>query len=227
MKTQPVEFVEKAELSGPTIAEQFAAKMEEVKTLLKPEVDKAQVIPTGEQAHLGGYVHGGDAATWYPDLWKWLVNKLSIKRVIDVGCGEGQALEYFRQLGCDVVGIDGMPQNDPDIIECDFSKGSVQITDPYDLVWCCEFVEHVVEEKMRNYLNVFASAQYIAMTHATPGQPGHHHVNCQTEDYWRGAMAVAGFQLDPVLTKMARLAASVNANPWNHFKRSGLVFKRL
>jgi hypothetical protein len=60
------------------------------------------VIPTDPKlAHLGGYVEGGDPATYYPDLWKWFVETLMVRSVIDVGCGDGVALKYFRDtLGC-------------------------------------------------------------------------------------------------------------------------------
>lgn len=79
---------------------------------------------------------------------------------------------------------------------------------------------------MKNFLRAFQAGTYVAMTHAEPGQPGHHHVNCKTSQYWIGALAAAGYGFEDILTKCARIAASTNESPWNHFKRSGLVFKR-
>ena len=32
------------------------------------------------------------------------------------------------------------------------------------------------------------------MTYAGPGQSGHHHVNCQPEDYWIKKMELNGFE---------------------------------
>ena len=186
-----------------------------------------QVIPTEpELAHLGGYVPGGDEATVYPDLWKYLVKKLDVRSVLDVGCGDGQALRYFRQLGCTVRGVDGLPQEDPDIIQVDYQKDRGARGPDVDLVWFCEFVEHVEERFIRNYLMTFKAGRYIAITHAEPGQPGHHHVNCKHPQYWIGVMAAIGYGFEDILTKCARIAASTNSSPWNHFKRSGLVFKR-
>jgi len=189
-----------------------------------------QVIPTEpELAHLGGYVPGGDEATWYPDLWRYLVKKLDVHTVVDVGCGDGQAIKFFRdELGCKVLGLDGLPQEDPDIEVWDFVKGPRRgVPVPRcDLIWCCEFVEHIPEEHMKNFLRAFQAGTYVAMTHAEPGQPGHHHVNCKTSQYWIGALAAAGYGFEDILTKCARIAASTNESPWNHFKRSGLVFKR-
>jgi SAM-dependent methyltransferase len=190
----------------------------------------AQVIPTEpELAHLGGYVPGGDDATWYPDLWRYLVKKLDIKSVLDIGCGDGQALKFFRdELGCRATGLDGLPQEDPHIHVHDFTKGNIRHMKLlyHDLVWCCEFVEHIPEEHVAKFLTAFQFGGYVAMTHAEPGQPGHHHVNCKSSQYWIGALAAAGFEFDDILTKCARIAASANPSPWNHFKRSGLVFKR-
>lgn len=178
------------------------------------------------KAHLGGYIKGGDAATYYPDLWKWMVNKLGIKKVVDVGCGEGHALKFFRdELGCDVMGIDGLPQEDEDTSVHDFTDGPCHAPE-CDLIWCCEFVEHVEERFMLNFLTTFRYGKYVALTHAEPGQSGHHHVNCKHPQYWIGAMAAIGFKFDDILTKCARIAASSNANVFNHFKRSGLVFVR-
>jgi hypothetical protein len=111
-------------------------------------------------------------------------------------------------------------------MELDYTKEKGWVSKRVDLVWCCEFVEHIPEEDIVNFLRTFKAGKYVAITHAGPGQPGHNHVNCQTDDYWRGVMAVIGFKLDPFLTKCGRLAASTNTTPWNHFKRSGLIFTK-
>jgi SAM-dependent methyltransferase len=174
--------------------------------------------------HLGGYVKGGDEATSYPDLWRWLVEALEISSVLDVGCGEGQALQFFRNLGCTVQGIDGIPQPDPDIVQHDFTVGPRHLDRHFDLVWSCEFVEHVEERYMPNFLAAFKAGALVLMTHADPGQNGYHHVNCRPADYWIGAMAAAGLQLDVDLTAQTRALARFNTSPWNHYARSGLAF---
>lgn len=183
--------------------------------------------------HLGGYIIGGDPATYFPELWRWLVDEYGVRSVIDVGCGEGHALDYFREeLGCSVVGIDGVAQGKASILAHDYTTGPLPNEDnvPFvsraDLVWSCEFVEHVEERYVPNFLATFQRADLVLMTHAGPGQPGHHHVNCQHADYWIGAMAASGFRHDADLTRRARARAELNRNPINHFARSGLVFRR-
>lgn len=174
-------------------------------------------------SHLGGYVPGGDAATFYPDLWAWLVNDYGVESVLDVGAGDGIAVDYFRILGANAVGIEGVPQDHPQIIEHDFTTGPT-IYAEYDLVWCCEFVEHVEERYLPNYLSAFKAAPLVLLTHADPGQQGYHHVNCQPDAYWIGVMAAIGYAFNRVLTNNCRLLAAKNPSPWNHFYRSGLAF---
>lgn len=176
--------------------------------------------------HLGGYVKGGDPATFYPDLWKWLVETFEAHKVLDLGCGEGHAMKVFRDLGCDVTGIDGVPQKDPAIQVIDFTKRAYCFAERFDLTWCCEFVEHVEERFMRNFVPAFGNSKVVAMTHAEPGQAGHHHVNCRDADYWKGVMAGQGLRFDQELTDKARAIAAANTSPWNHFKRSGMIFVR-
>jgi len=187
------------------------------------------------QGHLGGYVVGGDEATWYPDLWLWLVQHLGVRSVLDVGCGEGHAVDFFTKLDVAALGIDGIPQEHAHITQHDFTEGPWvrRIGDYYttslqevDLVWCCEFVEHVEEQYIPNFIEAFKLGKFVLMTHAAPGQAGYHHVNCQPSDYWVRTLSEAGFLLDIVLTTRTRAIAARNPSPWNHYARSGLAFRR-
>lgn len=195
-----------------------------------------------DAGHLGGFIPGGDEATWYPALWQWLVRELEIETVLDVGCGDGVALDYFViNLERQGVGVDGVTQSDPFIVEHDYTTGPLDFSSAsggvhdllkdiggeFDLCWCCEFVEHVEERYMPNYLETFKLARFVLLTHAEPGQQGHHHVHCQTSDYWKGALAAIGFGFDPALTAHTRELAAFNTSPWNHYTRSGMVFLRL
>jgi SAM-dependent methyltransferase len=188
-----------------------------------------------QKDHLGGYEQGGDPATYYPDLWDWAVRTWTVSTVLDVGCGEGHSLKYFRdRLGCLVTGVEGLPQEDKDIVQWDFTKGpwlpvannGVPINKS-DMIWCCEFLEHVEEKYLWCLTPAFTSTRLILMTHATPGQGGYHHVNCRDAEYWRGFFAALGFQYDPGATIDARIEAAKNDNPYNHFKRAGMVFRKV
>lgn len=179
---------------------------------------------TGEfvtAGHLGGYVAGGDPLCMYPDMWAWVVQREGIRTVLDVGCGDGAAMQTFRNLGCSVAGVDGVEQADPAIFTHDFTDGPFKIEGDFvDLVWSCEFVEHVEEEYVPNFLAAFSLAPLVMMTHATPGQPGWHHVNCQKGDYWEHAMSLIGYELDEELTAVTRARAH------GYYEATGMAFRR-
>ncbi len=184
--------------------------------------------------HLGGYIRGGDPSTYFPHLWTWLCKgddhspSPRVRSVLDIGCGEGHSLRFFRDLGCEVLGVDGIAQSDPDIEQHDFAKGAwyPPRDKKFDLVWCCEFLEHVEEKYATNYSTALQAGRIILATHAFPGQGGHHHVNLRNQEYWEGFFAAIGFQLDDELTFRARSYASKDLSPWNHFLRGGMAFRR-
>lgn len=180
--------------------------------------------------HLGGYIKGGDPDTYYPELWDWFVgNTASVAdhlRVLDIGCGEGHSVSYFAELGCEVVGVDGVPQDHPLVAHHDYTTGPWVPPGRFDFCWCCEFVEHVEEQYAANYMASFASCQVVAITHAEPGQAGYHHVNCQDDEYWIGLFGEHGFQLDHELTQEGREVSARHPRACNYFARTGLVFSK-
>jgi SAM-dependent methyltransferase len=193
------------------------------------------------EGHLGGYVRSdskpapsglrvdhGDPRTWNPRLWRWVVETLGVRSVLDVGCGEGHSARLFRGLGCEVVAVDGSRQarRDSVIPEAhlvhDFITGPFVPGRDFDLVWSCEFVEHVEERYSPNFLETFcASRKYILMTYAAPGQPGWHHVNCQPAAYWAAKLRERSFLFDQELTRRSREVAEEG-----HYRYKGLAFVR-
>lgn len=175
--------------------------------------------------HLGGNLFGGDTRCIFPDLWAWLVARYSVRSVFDVGCGEGYSMEWFKTLGCDVVGLDGLPHNalesskyGPCVLH-DLTKGSFTAIHA-DLVWCCEVVEHVAPEFVDHVAETLASGKVLAMTHALPDQAGWHHVNCQPPAYWIERMAKHGMRFDVNATNRSR---EIAAGFWGV---SGMIFTR-
>lgn len=192
------------------------------------------------EGHLGGYLADGDPDTIFPEMWTWLIEAWDIKSVIDVGCGAGVALRYFRdeikRIHGDsvepptVVGIDGMPQPalpEEAFVQHDYATGPLRLHWECDLAWSAEFVEHVDERYVPNFMATFQAARFVLITHADVGSPGHHHVNCKSEDYWKGVFAGNGFEFDAVLTAQSRAASSVNVRPFNHYRRGGLAFRKV
>jgi SAM-dependent methyltransferase len=197
---------------------------------------------TDENSHLGGCGIGGDAGTYYPHMWKALLEKFEIKSVIDVGCGPGWALKFFKENGCNSVlgveglqeAIDGSPLKE-NIQQHDYEKsGPFVPSEKFDLCWSCEFVEHVEESCADNFIETFKSAKYLAMTFAGPGQGGHHHVNCQPHQYWVEKLANHGFRFDLITTQYLISQTKLDEQEWKdmgepwhacfHFAVRGLFF---
>ena len=182
------------------------------------------------QRHLGGNYGGGDPGTFYPALWHWLADKFNVKRLLDVGCGEGYAVKWFQTHDIDAAGFDGLAQNvangmekgTRNLYQCDLTKGPF-LGSAFDMIWCCEVVEHIEEKYVDNLIKTFQQAKIVVMTHGMPGQTGWHHVNCQDPIYWVSLLEANGFILDTHATKEAR--KQVQDNSW--FFKSGLIFKKM
>lgn len=176
-----------------------------------------------EQKHLGGFIKGGDPLSFTPTLWEWFIEEHGVSSVVDVGCGDGSTLPWWDEKGIVAVGIDGIAS--PGVRQHDYSQGPCVPGQTFDLAWSIEFVEHVQEKYVRNFLATFGGARMVAMTHALPGQPGHHHVNCRDAGYWKRTLATVGHVYDRELTGQARSYAAED-EPEGYFVRSGLVFRR-
>lgn len=192
--------------------------------------------------HLGGYIKNGDNGTYYPLLWSFLVSNYEIKSVLDIGCGRGYSAAYFKSLNCEVVGVDGSIQAKytsliPDnFILNDYTISSCsKLERNFDLCWCSEFIEHVEEKFMKNFLVDFNRCKYIAVTYAVPGQVGYHHVNCQPKEYWISKIENEGYKFleedTEILKKWVEADRDIQAHLPDkylglHFIERGLFFKK-
>lgn len=200
--------------------------------VVKPIVDMERKAPktlqerqeqTGLAAHLGshmGVCHVDKGAL------EWLKDGLRLETMIDVGCGTGGQVEVANALGFNnAMGIDGDGTFPREVSFCchDYNTGPLK-PDDYDLAWCVEFVEHVDEEYISNFMATFSSAKYVAMSHALPGVEGHHHVNCQPKEYWLSQFAEYGFVFEPELTVGFRKNSSMERD---FVRETGLIFRNL
>jgi SAM-dependent methyltransferase len=186
-----------------------------------PELSEYGMVVDPERPWLGGYFPDGDPASFCPEVWEWMLGKFPIRSVIDVGCGAGKELDWFKARGCDVLGVDGLPPEHLNITRHDYTTGPYVPDREFDLCWSCEFVEHVEEEYVLNFIATFYSAHYVMMTHGLTWQGGHHHVNLQRPEYWIDRMMQSGFTL------LGRDTIESRDRALQHYwKHSGLVFRR-
>lgn len=175
--------------------------------------------------HLGGHeneTHVDEGALQY------LIDTFGIKSAVDVGCGPGGMVELMMQKSIDVVGVDGdnvvsRPEHiKQNVVIHDFTTGPFEVKK--DLAWSVEFVEHVEKKYMPNFLSTFKGCKYVAMTHALPNQPGHHHVNCMPDIYWFGVMEAIGFELLVEGTNKMREKSTMRER---YIRQQGYLFRNL
>jgi hypothetical protein len=147
--------------------------------------------------------------------------------VLDIGCGPSGQMDVAREeFGLEVAGIDGDPAlpRRPDVFRHDFTMGELPIRRRFDLGWSVEFVEHVAEAFIANFMKSFRLCQHVIMTHAPTSQAKvSNHVNCQEPCYWIGVFERHGFLHDAGASSEVRQASTMTRNFVRHY---GLVFER-
>lgn len=181
-----------------------------------------------EALHLGGYNldHDGQG-TWAPELWQRLIDDLNIKSMVEIGSGLGDTVRWFRNHGVDALGIDGEQQAHEATggILHDYTTGP-RIVAECDLVWSAEFVEHVEERYLENFMATFRCGRRVGLTHAQPGDAGHHHVNCRSSRYWIKVFEEHGFEHDAFYTRVLKSTVPFHEARCRCVRNSFLYFRR-
>jgi len=174
---------------------------------------------TATPSHLGGHfgITNSD-----PITLGYLAAHFDIRSMLDVGCGPGGMLDLARKYGIIALGVDGDPAMErPDVIIHDYAHAPLFMVSRSDLIWCVEFVEHIEAQYIPHFLATFRCGRVLFLTHALPGQGGHHHVNEQPAEYWIAILQAEGWQLDQEATDWVR------ANAGNQYtKATGMVWVR-
>ena len=189
--------------------------------LVKP-VLKMGYTPTKGKEHLGGSM--GVCHTDIGAL-EYVISQLGVKSMLDIGCGTGEMSSVAIDLGVEWVGIDGDPiPRKMQTVTHDYTEGPVLNihNKSFDLGWAVEFLEHVEEEFMDNYMDSFKSCKYVLVTAAPLGAPGHHHVNCQNEEYWIEKFQNCNFRYMDSHSKMVRQASTMVRD---FMRKTGMVFE--
>jgi SAM-dependent methyltransferase len=184
-------------------------------------------VTNNKEPHLGGNIAEGDPATWCPAAWREIIKDYSIESVMDVGSGAGHAAKWFSEQGLKVIAVEGLKDNVDNAVYPTFLHDITQ--DAYrveniDLVNCIEVVEHIEEKYLDNLLTTLCQGKYLFMTHAVPGQGGHHHVNCRTSEYWIDHLRKRSFKL--LSEESKKLQALAKDDRAIHVARNGMLFMR-
>ena len=147
----------------------------------------------------------------YPDLLaKWLLDNVfkKVGKFADFGCGRGDYLEAFSDLGFEVCGFDISPaakkMSDYDVRQVDFENDPCPYTEEkYDFVFSKSVIEHLREpslylSSMLKSLNdggkVVIMVPSWSHTYWGPFYIDHTHVTPYTRHSLKSAMEMSGFK---------------------------------
>ena len=146
--------------------------------------------------HLGGHYN---FTAMVVKTFDHIREKYNIRSMLDIGCGPAGMVEYANYKGVYAIGVDGDPDlgEKPYTILHDFTTGQLELDETFELVYSTEFVEHVEEQYVDNFMKLFQKGYYVFISAAPPGQSGHHHVNCKDKKYWIEKFEQYGFEYLP------------------------------
>lgn len=121
-----------------------------------------------------------------------VVQSLSVRSVLDVGCGAGAWLSVYRQQGVtDILGVDGAYVRKDSLLIPPKAFQARDITQPFDLrrrfdlVQCLEVGEHIPNAASKSLVeNLVRHGKLVLFSAAIPGQGGEHHINEQPYEFW-------------------------------------------
>ena len=162
--------------------------------------------------HLGGHANKSNLDR---GALNWIKKTFNPNSFLDIGCGVGGMVDLALDQELDSYGIDGdhtVVRKNPDrVLIHDYTKGAAPLPKKsYDIGWSVEFVEHVYEKYIPDYVQSFQACNVLIMSFAPPGHGGYHHVNENTQEYWINMLSNYGFEFHETFTEELRKSSTMN-----------------
>jgi SAM-dependent methyltransferase len=146
-------------------------------------------------------------------LCRTIIESYSVKKVIDIGCGNGSYTREFIKAGIQCEGYDGNPDTK------ELTGGLCNVKDfsqpldlkRYDLTISLEVGEHIPKQYEKTFLDNITCAKTIILSWAIPGQGGTGHFNEQPNEYIISEMEKRGYKLNSSETNHLRTHSIL---PW-------------
>jgi SAM-dependent methyltransferase len=130
-----------------------------------------------------------------------VMERVSPKSVLDLGCGHGIWLETFARHGVeDYIGVDGdwVPREalhfPADRFIAQRVDKPLRLERRFDLAMSLEVAEHLPERGARQFVrNIVERAPCVLFSAAIPHQRGTDHINEQWPDYWAALFGDHGY----------------------------------
>jgi len=143
---------------------------------------------------------------------------LSVRSVVDFGCGQGAWLSVWKQqYGCSVLGIDGAASAQARLLVAADEFKALDLTAPielgerFDLVQSLEVAEHLPRRAARDFVaTLTCHGDFVLFSAAPPGQGGEYHINERPYTYWRKLFAERDYVLVDAVRPSVRDHAEVS-----------------
>lgn len=147
-----------------------------------------------------------------------IISILEPSSIIDVGCGTGDLVEYFNEIGVKAWGIEGSKRALPFVVSDKIFifdiRDELDIDYPrFDLCLSLEVAEHIDPDRANQYIkNLVQLSNKVLISAAPIGQLGHGHVNCQPYEYWIKKFSDRNYEFIPAIAEMIKQQLF----PWRH-----------
>ncbi len=151
-----------------------------------------------------------------------LLRGVTVRSVLDVGCGHGAWLAVWQQFAPDVIGLDGDYVDRQRLLiaptsfqACDLTH-SFDLGRQFDLVQSLEVAEHLPAASAAGFVaSLIRHGDLVLFSAAARGQGGDHHINEQDYDYWRVLFAMHDYI--PLDYLRPLLGAERDVEPWYRY----------